>query len=504
GRLWENLCAGVESIVRFSDEELQAAGVDPALRRDPRYVPAGGALDGVELFDADFFGYTPREAEILDPQHRLFLECAWEALEDAGYDARRVPGPVGVFAGLGLNTYLHQLLNGLDIETVGEYQLLVASDKDFLPTRVSYKLDLKGPSMAVQTACSSSLVAVHVACQNIRLGACDMALAGGVSIALPQRAGYLYQEGGILSPDGHCRAFDAEARGTVRGSGAGVVVLKRLEDALAQGDTIRAVLLGSAVNNDGSGKAGYTAPGVEGQVEVITAALAAAGVDPATIGYVEGHGTGTPLGDPVEVQALSRAFRRGGARVGSCALGSIKSNLGHLDAAAGITGLIKATLALQHAVVPPSLGFSQPNPQIDLAAGPFHVPTAPAPWERSSSPRRAGVSAFGIGGTNVHAVLEESPAAPPSESARPWHLFVLSARTPTALERKRAELADHLSRHPGIHPADAAYTLQLGRRAFGHRCIAVGRDAADAAAVLRGEIPERLRTHSALETAPPV
>ncbi|HZF12185.1 MAG TPA: amino acid adenylation domain-containing protein, partial [Thermoanaerobaculia bacterium] len=503
-QLWANLCAGVASIARFSDEELGAAGVDPALRRDPRYVPAAGTLDGVELFDADFFGYSPREAETLDPQHRLFLECAWEALEDAGYDSRRVPGPVGVFAGLGFNTYLHQLLTGLDRETVGDLQLVLGNDKDFLPTRVSYKLGLKGPSLAVQTACSSSLVAVHLACQNLFLGTCDMALAGGISIALPQRAGYLYDAGGILSPDGHCRTFDAEARGTVRGSGVGIVVLKRLADALAQGDTLHAVIRGSAINNDGSSKAGYTAPSVEGQDEVITAALAAAGVDPATVTYVEAHGTGTVLGDPIEVQALARAFARGGRRENSCALGSVKSNLGHLDAAAGVTGLIKATLALRHGLLPPSLGFTRPNPQIDFAAGPFHVQTELAEWERGSSPRRAGVSSFGIGGTNAHVVLEEPPSPPAAASARPWQLFVLSARTPEALERRRSELAEHLSRHPDLQLADVAYTLQVGRRAFPHRAIVVGREAGETAAVLRGESPKQLFSHTAAETAPPV
>ncbi|HZF07470.1 MAG TPA: SDR family NAD(P)-dependent oxidoreductase, partial [Thermoanaerobaculia bacterium] len=503
-QLWANLCAGVGSITRLSDAELAAAGVEPALRRDPRYVPAAGRLDGIELFDADFFGYSPREAEVLDPQHRLFLECAWAAMEDAGYDSRRVPGPVGMFAGLGFNTYLHQLLTSPGRETVGGLQLLIGNDKDFLPTRVSYKLELEGPSLAVQTACSSSLVAVHLACQNLLLGACDMALAGGVSIAVPQGAGYLYEEGGILSPDGCCRTFDAEARGTVRGSGVGIVVLKRLADALAQGDTIRAVLRGSAVNNDGSGKAGYTAPSVEGQSKVISAALAAARVDPATISYVEAHGTGTTLGDPIEVQALARAFGRGSARERSCALGSVKSNLGHLDAAAGVTGLIKATLALQHGLLPPSVGFSRPNPQIDFAAGPFHVQTELAEWERGASPRRAGVSSFGIGGTNAHVVLEEPPTPPASASVRPWQLLVLSARTPAALERKRAELAEHLSRHPELHLADVAYTLEVGRRAFPHRSIVVGREAAETAAALRGESPQRLFSRTVAAAAPPV
>ena len=495
--LWANLSAGVSSIARLSDEELAASGVDPALRRDPRYVPAAGVLDGVELFDAGFFGFSPREAEVMDPQQRLFLECAWEALEDAGYDSKRTPGPVGMFAGVGFNRYLHQLLSGLDPAAVGGLQIMVGNDKDFLATRVSYKLDLEGPSMTVQTACSSSLVAVHLACQNLLLGACDMALAGGIAISLPQRAGYLYEEGGIASPDGYCRAFDAEARGTVGGSGVGIVVLKRLEDALAHGDTIRAVLLGSAVNNDGgSGKAGYTAPSVPGQAAVISAALAAAGVDPATVSYVEAHGSGTPLGDPVEVQALARAFRRGGARERSCALGSIKSNIGHLDTAAGVAGLIKTTMALQHGLLPPSLGFSRPNPQIDFAAGPFHVQTELAPWERGATPRRAGVSSFGIGGTNAHVVVEEAPPAEPSGPSRPWQVLLLSARTATALERATDGLAARLEDDPGLDLADAAHTLRVGRRPFAHRRAVVAADREEAAAALRSRDTERVWTAS--------
>src|SRR6185369_16895685 len=432
----------------------------------------------------------------LDPQQRVFLECAWEALENAGYDSRRVPGPVGVFAGLGFNLYLRQLFTGLDRSAVDGLEIVLGNDKDFLPTRVSYKLDLKGPSMAVQTACSSSLVAVHLARQNLLLGDCDMALAGGVSISLPQRTGYLYQEGGILSPDGCCRAFDAEARGSVSGSGVGIVVLKRLEDALAHGDTIHAVLRGSAVNNDGSRKAGYTAPGVAGQAAVITAALSAAGIDPATVSYVETHGTGTVLGDPIEVQALAQAFRRGGPRERSCALGSVKSNLGHLNAAAGVTGLIKTVLALRHGVLPPSLGFSRPNPQIDFAAGPFHVQTETAGWERGSTPRRAGVSSFGIGGTNAHAVLEEAPAAEPSGPSRPWQMLLLSARSPAALEAATDRLAAHLDADPGQSLPDIAYTLRAGRRPFGHRRAVVAAVVEEAAAALRSRDPRRVWTAS--------
>ncbi|HSK76523.1 MAG TPA: amino acid adenylation domain-containing protein, partial [Thermoanaerobaculia bacterium] len=496
--LWANLRDGVASIARFSDEELAASGIAPEVRRDPRYVPAGGVLDGVELFDASFFGYNPREAELLDPQQRLFLECAWEALEHAGYDSQRVPGPVGVFASLGYSRYLHQILASADPAAASGLQLLLGNDKDFLATRVSYKLDLSGPSLTVQTACSSSLLAVHLACQNLRLGACDMALAGGVSIALPQRSGYLYEEGGIASPDGCCRAFDAAARGTVAGSGAGLVVLKRLEDALADGDTVHAVLLGSAANNDGgSGKAGYTAPSIAGQAKVISAALADAGALPESIAYVEAHGSGTPLGDPIEVAALNQAFRQGTGRTGSCFLGSVKTNVGHLDAAAGVTGLIKTVLALKHRQIPPSLHFETPNPAIDFAAGPFRVADRLTDWEADGEPRRAGVSAFGIGGTNVHAVLEEAPPAAPSGPSRPWQVLLLSARTPAALERMTDRLADRLEKDPDLDLADVAYTLRVGRRPFAHRRAVLAATREEAAAALRERDPQRVWTAGA-------
>ncbi|HYG63315.1 MAG TPA: amino acid adenylation domain-containing protein, partial [Thermoanaerobaculia bacterium] len=496
--LWDNLRAGIASIARFSEEELAASGIPPELRRDPRYVPAAGLLEGVELFDAGFFGYNPREAELLDPQQRVFLECAWEALENAGYDSQRVPGPVGVFASLGFSRYLHQVLNSADPAAAGGLQLLLGNDKDFLSTRVSYKLDLAGPSMTVQTACSSSLVAIHLACQNLRLGACDMALAGGVTIALPQRAGYVYEEGGIVSPDGYCRTFDAEARGTVGGSGVGIVVLKRLEDALAHGDTIHAVILGSAVNNDGgSSKAGYTAPSVAGQAAVISAALADAGVSPESIAYVEAHGTATPLGDPIEVTALTQAFRRGTDRTGYCLLGSVKTNVGHLDAAAGVTGLIKTALALEHRQIPPSLHYTAPNPAIDFAASPFRVVDRLIEWPTNGEPRRAGVSAFGIGGTNVHAVLEEAPPVAPSGPSRSWQVLLLAARTPTALERMTEALADRLESDPELSLADAAYTLRVGRRPFAHRRAIVATTREEAVAALRARDPQRVWTAAA-------
>ncbi|WP_394827258.1 amino acid adenylation domain-containing protein [Pendulispora albinea] len=406
---WRNLCAGVESIATLTDEELLAAGVDPAQVSDPRYVRARAVLDGIDRFDAGFFGFSPREAALLDPQHRVFLECVWEAFEDAGYDPERAGGRVGVYAGSSLSGYLfHRFPEGVRLESAADMAALLALDKDFLTTLVSYRLNLEGPSVAVQTACSTSLVAVHLACKALLGGECDLAVAGGVSITVPQTAGFLYQEGAIGSPDGHCRAFDERAQGTVSGSGAGVVLLKRLGDALADGDAIVAVIKGSAVNNDGRKKIGYTAPRVDGQARVIRDAHAAAGITADSVGYVEAHGTGTPLGDPIEIAALTQAFRASTERAGFCAIGSVKTNVGHLDAAAGVTGLIKAALAVREGRIPASLHFATPNPAIDFERSPFRVATGLLEWA-ASGPRRAGVSAFGLGGTNAHAVLEQAP-----------------------------------------------------------------------------------------------
>jgi amino acid adenylation domain-containing protein len=410
--LWRRLRAGEECISRLGDEELRRQGVPEPELTDPRYVKAAGVLAAADEFDAAFFGFSPREAELMDPQHRVFLECAWEALEDAGYDSLRYRGRIGVYAGVGINSYLHHA-GILGMRELSErYQAFIANDKDFVPTRASYKLDLTGPSVTVQTACSSSLVAVHLACQALAAGDCDMALAGGVSIRVPQ-AGYLHEPGGIGSPDGHCRAFDERAAGTVFGSGAGLVVLKPLAQARADGDTVHAVIRGSAINNDGGRKIGYTAPSAEGQARVIAAALSAAAAGPGTIGYVEAHGTGTALGDPIEVSALREVWGRGGAsppRAASCALGSVKSNLGHLDTAAGICGLIKTVEALSHRELPPSLHCETPNPRLELDGSPFYVNTRLQPWATDGGPRRAAVSSFGIGGTNAHVVLEEAPA----------------------------------------------------------------------------------------------
>jgi phthiocerol/phenolphthiocerol synthesis type-I polyketide synthase E len=495
---WENLCKGIESVARFSDEQLLTAGAEPALLSDPSYVKAGVVLDGVELFDASFFGFSPREAELMDPQHRVFLECAWEALEDAGHVPDSGQGRVGVFAGAGLNTYF--LLNitsdrGL-MDSWSDLQRMMVIDKDYLATRASYKLNLKGPSITVQTACSTSLVAVHLACQSLLNGECDMALAGGVSIRIPQIAGYRYEEGSIQSPDGHCRAFDADAGGMVLGSGAGIVILRRLEDAVADGDCIRAVIRSSSINNDGADKVGYTAPSVEAQASVIAETHALAGVSAAEVSYVETHGTGTRLGDPIEIAALTKAFRRTTDKTGFCAIGSVKTNIGHLDAAAGVAGLIKVVLALEKGMLPPSLNFNRPNPNIDFAQSPFVVQKTLSGWRRGSSRRLAGVSSFGIGGTNAHVLLEEAPEVVSYESRRPWHLLTLSARTPGAVEKITDNLANFLAGHAEVDMADVAFTLQSGRKGFEHRRSVAVCGRADAIEVLRSRSPKRVFTHS--------
>lgn len=484
---WRMLAEGTEVLEELSLEDLDAAGTPEAVRRHPRFVRRGTFLKGAEDFDASFFGYAPREAQVLDPQQRVFLECAWEALEHAGYGAgsQGVPESVGVYAGAGMNTYLYTniLRNPALAEAVGGYQLMLASDKDYLCTRVSYKLGLKGPSLSVQTACSTSLVAVQVACRALQTGECDMALAGGVSIPFPQRSGYVYQDGMIMSPDGRCRPFDARAQGTRAGAGAGVVVLKRLDQALADGDTVHAVIRGIAINNDGADKAGYTAPSIEGQLEVIATAQALAGVEAATVSFMETHGTATPLGDPIEMAALKQAFAGGTA--GHCVLGALKANIGHLDAAAGVAGLIKATLALSHRQWPPLVNFERAHPALGLEHSPFRVLTQCQPWQTPQGmPRRAGVSSFGIGGTNAHAVLEEAPPRPERPDPPGPQLLVWSARSPEALERLGQHLAAHLAAHPEQALADVAYTLQVGRRAFGHRRVLVARDGEHAARAL--------------------
>jgi acyl transferase domain-containing protein len=492
-RFWQNLRDGVESISFFSDAALTEAGTDPAVRQDPRYVGAGGVLSDIDLFDASFFGFNPREAEIMDPQQRLFLECAWEALENAGCDPGRCAGAIGVYAGTGISTYFFNLYQNEElVNLVGGHQIMIGNDKDHLTTHVSYKFNLRGPSVTVQTACSTSLVAVSLACRSLLDYQCDMALAGGSSIAVPQGRGYFYHEGGIASPDGHCRAFDAGATGTVVGNGVGVVLLKRLRDAVADGDPIRAVVLGSAINNDGSNKVGYTAPSIDGQAEVIAAAQAVAGVEPSTITYVEAHGTATPLGDPIEVAALQQVFGNGtqGKR---CAIGSVKSNIGHLDTSAGIAGFIKTVLALEHQTIPPSLHFRSPNPKLQLDRTPFHVPVAAIPWSSDGEPRRAGVSSFGIGGTNAHVVLEEAPPRGVSGPSRPFQLIALSAPTMSGLEALTSRHAEYLAAHSDIDLADVAFTLLTGRKAFRHRRIVACRDSQEAVALLRAGPHGRVR-----------
>ena len=478
---WQNLLEGVNSITFFSDAELEAANIDPDLLKNPLYVKAGAVLENIELFDASFFGYTRREAEIMDPQHRLFLECAWEAIEHAGYDCETYEGRIGVFSGASLNGYLLNVYSHPEIvKSTSDLQILIGNKTDHLATRVSYKLNLRGPSLNIQSGCSTSLVAVSVACQSLLSYQCDMALVGAASIQLLQKRGYIYEEGGILSPDGFCRAFDASAGGTVGGDGVGVVVLKRLSDAQADGDYIHAVVRGSAINNDGSFKVGYTAPSEEGQYEVITEALAMAHAEPQTVGYVETHGTGTIVGDPIEFAALTRAFRTATAKRNFCAIGSVKTNIGHLDTAAGMAGLIKTTLALKHKKLPPSLHYEQPNPSIDFADSPFFVSTKLSEWKAAEVPRRAGVSSFGIGGTNAHVILEEWSQASATAESRPRELLILSAKTESALEAMGANLLTHLKEHPEDNLASVAYTLQVGRKAFGHRRVVMCHSRSDA------------------------
>jgi phthiocerol/phenolphthiocerol synthesis type-I polyketide synthase E len=483
---WTNLRNGVESITFFSDEELLKAGVSPGQLRAPNYIRAKAMLENSDLFDAGFFGFSPRDAEMMDPQRRIFLECAWQALENAGYCAENHEGAIGLFAGASVNTYLlNNLLPNRDlIEKAGNLQTSIQNRTDHLCTRVAYELNLKGPAVTVQTACSTSLVAVHLACQSLLNGECDMALAGGVTVSAPIANGYLHQTGDIHSSDGHCRAFDANADGTVDGNGAGIVVLKRLEDAIADGDTIAAIIRGSAINNDGSLKVGYTAPSVHGQFEVIAEAHAVAAVPAETVTYVEAHGTGTTLGDPIEIEALTEAFQASTDKRKFCAIGSVKTNIGHLDVAAGVAGLIKTVLALKHRELPPSLHFQRPNESINFEETPFFVNTGLRPWTGNGDPLRAGISSFGIGGTNAHVVVEEAPVEIGEDSKRPAQLLVLSAKTATALDAATVNLISHFKTHPDANLADVAHTLQSGRKTFDYRRIAVCRDTVDATGVL--------------------
>ena len=502
---WDLLRQGKSGVRELTDEELIRAVGKQLAPSD--YVRRYASFESPTDFDANFFGYSPREADLLDPQHRVFLECAWTAWEDAGYDSRQYAGLVGVYAGAALNSYLVNLHSDHSIrESVNQVQAVVSNVLGLMPTRVSYHLDLQGPSCGIQTGCSTSLVAVHTACRSLLDGDCDMALAGGVTIGQPNPTGYQYEEGSIASPDGRCRAFDAEGQGTIFGNGVGIVVLKRLQQAIDDGDNIHAVILGSAINNDGSDKVGLLAPSVSGQAAVIASAIKRAQIDPATISYVEAHGTATELGDPVELaaldQAMGAALKQASAR---CAVGSVKSNLGHLDAAAGIAGLIKVVLALQHRELPPSLDFSAANPQLDLAARPFFVNDRLTSWKAQQHPRRAGVSSFGMGGTNAHVILEEAPTVDLAGSAADgeWNILPLSAKTSSALEFKQQQLARFLSQQQTeqkTNLTDIAYTLQVGRRAMPHRRAVVCQHAGEVAELFE----DNTQSTAITNTSPPV
>jgi amino acid adenylation domain-containing protein len=498
---WVSLRDGKESISRYTDEELLSDSENESLLNNPVYVKAGSLLDDIDIFDAAFFGFSPRHAEITDPQHRLFLECAHEVLECSGYAADSRKNKIGVFVGSGSSQYLHNNIrfNPSILEYIDPFQIMISNDKDFLASLVSYKLNLDGPSLNIQTACSTSLVATHVACQSLLNYECDIALAGGVSINSFQKRGYLYNEGGIMSPDGHCRAFDSEANGSVPGSGMGIVVLKRLRDALADGDNIDAVIKGSAINNDGSLKVGYTASSVVGQSKVIRRAQALADISSDTISYIETHGTGTVLGDPIEIKALTRAFREDTEEKGFCAVGSVKTNIGHADTAAGVAGLIKTVLALKHKQIPASLNFKKPNPEIDFENSPFYVNTELSEWKSNCIPRRAGVSSFGMGGTNAHVILEEAPSLTDPDleyekTSRPYQIISLSAMTSSALDRMNNNLLEHLERHSDLNISDVAYSLHVGRKSFDHRRIIVCRDRDEALALLGNADSERVIT----------
>lgn len=481
-QLWKSICDKRESITFFSRDELLARHEPLDIIDHPNYVPAKGLIGNISSFDADFFNFTPREAQITDPQQRVLLECAWETLEDAGCVPSKFDGSIGVYAGVGINNYmLSNLASNPELwHSVGDYPIMIGNDKDFLSARISYKLNLKGPAMVLQSACSSSLAAIHTASQALILGECDAALAGGVSFGRLNKTGYMYREGMIMSPDGHCRAFDAAAKGTVQGQGAGLVLLKRLDDAIRSNDQIYAIIKGSATNNDGSNKQGFTAPSIEGQAKAIMMALASANTKASEIGYIETHGTGTPIGDPIEIEALRQCFTAAPNGKMFCAIGSLKTNIGHLDAASGVAGLIKTANALKTKTLPPSLHFEKPNPKIDFDKSPFYVNTETKPWEMDGGSRNAGVSSFGIGGTNVHIVLTEHEEIGKKDTSRPSQIITLSAKSKIALESMTGRLLNHLKLHPDINFQDVCYTLNVGREEFEFRRCLICRNKTDA------------------------
>lgn len=502
---WENLCGGVETVRFFSNDELLEKGVSEKLLKNPDYVKASSVLENIDMFDGEFFGINPNEAKAMDPQHRIFLQCSWEALEDAGYDPYSYDGDIGVFAGVAMNSYISDVLskNQKFFNSIGKDQLMIGNDKDFLPTLVSYKLNLTGPSVNVNTACSTSLVAIHLARQSLLLGESDIALTGGVSVFASNGKGYLYQKDGIQSPDGHCKAFDAKAKGTIWGDGCGVIVLKRLTDAISDGDNIYAVIKGSAVNNDGSQKVGYTAPSVEGQSKAIVEALEASNLSAEQINYIEAHGTGTQLGDPVELSALTLAFESYTDRKGYCPIGSVKTNIGHLNSAAGAAGFIKTALAIKNKKLPPSINFDSPNPKIDFENSPFYVNTELVDFDNNDEPLRAGISSMGIGGTNSHVIIEQAPKPKRDNNiniANKEQILVLSARTKTALEHMAIRLANYIELHMDLSLEDIAFTLQCGRKSFKHRMAIVCDSLEGAITIIRDKCKKYMFFNNELES----
>ncbi|MCG7534489.1 type I polyketide synthase [Pseudoalteromonas sp. OOF1S-7] len=493
---WRNLKSGVSSISYFGKEELKQAGAPADIIDNPSFVPAYGCLQDREMFAADFFNFTPNEAMFTDPQIRLFIECAWHAFEDAGYHIKQYDGKVGVFAGAGLNTYfMHNLQNHTALDSAGALAVAIGNQVDFLPTQVAYKLNLKGPAVNINTACSTSLVCIHMACESLLNHESDIMLAGGASVNETAYPGYLYQEGGVFSKDGYCRAFDKQASGTVPADGVGAVVLKRLDDAIADGDNIYAIIKATSINNDGAQKVGFTAPGIQGQTDVIASALALAEIDSDSIGYVETHGTGTQMGDPIEIKALTKAFRLSAEKSKHCAIGSVKSNVGHLGAAAGVAGLIKTALCLKHNTLVPSLHYEQANPEIDFEASPFYVSDKLHAWPESPAfPRRAGVSSFGIGGTNAHAILEEYkvPSKGTGDAKRNWRILPVSAQNQSCLAQAKTQLGQCLEATSDLPIQDVAYTLQVGRESFAQRSALLANSVQMAVTAATAECPRLL------------